>query len=326
MDDQQLHDTIEQYLLGTLPPAESARLEADMEQDAALFQQVQIQRLGLMGLQRLAGAELREKFDRWDDDLDDGPPQAPTLSPGPSQPTDVWRWSTIALILLLATGIFWYWVKIRPVQQQQAAEQSEITRRDSLIRALETDIQAQQSTLNNLLRQSQSGADTALQSEIKRLRSELDQKDQTLFEQKKGGAPRNKPMAYAAPKPPKFSKRGGEGVIAQAEDALDNGRYAEAEKLLKGIGPGEAALQKDVTRLLPYALFYQGKYGEAAIGFIQLKTEDKFSVKTSEWYIALCYANEGRTAFAQQALTPILDNPKHPYYDDAVKLRDKLKR
>ena len=324
MDDQLLHERIEKYLLGEFSPAEKAQLEAEMAANPALFEQVQIQRLSLMGLQRLAGADLRKKFDRWDQELDDTPPPPPDAPPR----WNVWFWSTIALLLLLATGVFWHFNQLNAVEAKQAQAQSDIARREALIQNMEADIQQKQTALNNLLSTSQPGADTAAQAEIKRLRAELDRMDQALFDQKKGGKPKVQPMAYAFPPPPAFAKRGaGNGdMIQSASEAFDNKRFAAAERLLKSIPPDDEAGQRSVTQILPYALFYNEKYGEAALAFIKLKETDRFEAKKAEWYMVLCYASEGRDAYTQKALTDILNNPQHPFYQDAQKLQGRLKK
>lgn len=315
MDEQQLHDKIAQYLLGELSATEKARFEAEIASNPQLAEQVAFQRIAFMGLDRLAGAELRQKFDAWDDEPDepDNPPP-----PAPSY----WKFAAIGLILLLASGIFWYFSQVRPALQAKAAERAEISRRDSLIQALEAEAARKQMQLNQLLEQN-TGVDTSAQSEIRQLRRELEQMENTLREQGKNKGQR--PMAYAAPPAPTFGTRGDtDGDLKAAVAAFDKGRYAEAERILKNIAPDDAAAQRSVVKYLPYALFYNGKFGEAAEAFVRLKAADRFEAKTAEWYLALSYANDGRKAHARAVVAEIVKNDQHPFYAEALALEKRL--
>jgi hypothetical protein len=77
MVDDILHDRIEQYLLGNLPPDECAQLENEMKANPQLAEQVALQRLAINGIQRLAARDMRKKFELWNKETDGVSPQYP---------------------------------------------------------------------------------------------------------------------------------------------------------------------------------------------------------------------------------------------------------
>ncbi len=323
MDDQQLHDTIEQYLLGELSPAARARLEADMAADPALREQVELQRLGLMGLQRLAGAELHTHFARWDEELD-APPESPPESPAP-RPAAVWPWATALLLLLLSAGAFWHFRQMKTLRELQEKEQAEIARRDSIIAVLETTIQQKETELAGWLAKAGAGPDSSIQQEIAKRRAELLRLDKALRERQAGTDPANQKIAGLAPERRKFGTRGdASDPVKAAGKALDDGRFAEAERLLKSIPPDDEGRQASVTRMLPYALFFNHKYGEAAQAFAKLKEVDRSEAQTADIYLLLSYHGDGRLQHARAVRADILKNPGHKYYQKAVDVGKEL--
>ncbi|MEZ4942159.1 MAG: hypothetical protein R3D58_14875 [Saprospiraceae bacterium] len=323
MDDQLQHETIEKYLLGQLSRQESDRLEADMAADPALYEQVEIKRLALLGLQRMAGAELGKRFAQWDSELDEGT----TTQEAPPASINIWPWTACLLFLLVLVGIFWHVRQMKAMHDVQQREQREIALRDSIIAVLQAGIDQKQNELTALLAKNESEQDSLTQLETKRLRAELFRLDAALQERQGRKQAIHREIAAAAPPPPDLTIRGDFGnddrEIKAAAQAFNVGNYSESEKLLKGIPSGDPR-QSMVVQALPYALFYQGKYREAAEAFMILKQNDRFEATKAEWYLLLCYRGEGWLVHARAMRAEILKNQNHPYYFNAEKIGDLL--
>lgn len=321
MDDQNIHDTIEKYLLGELSLAEKARLESNMAADPDLREQVELKRLTWMGMQRLAGAELSGHFARWDEDLD-AQSNAP---PAPPRAFNVWTWISSLLLFLLAGGAFWHFRQINAVQQEREQEQREIARRDSIIAILKADIDRKEVELKDWLAKAGAGSDSSIQQEIAKRRAELLRLDKALRERQTGTDPASRKIAGLAPERRKFGKRGDSSdPIAAAGKALDEDRFVEAEQLLKSIPPDDEGRQASVIRMLPYALFFNDKYGEAAQAFAKLKEVDRSEAQTADIFLLLAYRGDGRLAHARAVRADILKNPGHKYYQKALDLGKEL--
>lgn len=329
MAEEHLHDTIEKYLLGELSSAERERLEADIKGDPALFEQVEIQRLGLMGLQRLAAADLREKFDQWDEDLD--VPLLLTASPPPPLPNrNIWVWTTAVLLLLLTAGAFWHFGQIKKERAIQEQERQEVALRDSLITVLQADYQRKANELTALLGMPSNSKDSIALLEIKRLREELDRKDQVLRNLESRRTAANLQIAMQLAPPSDIKTRGsgdsGDPTLDAVQKAYDAKDFSEAVRLLKSIPTNDSLRQTQVSAILPYALFYAQRFQEAIPEFRNLWAEDEvYEAMNAQGFLLLCYIAEGKTSEARQMRLTILKNPKHKYYPMANKLTDDLK-
>lgn len=322
MIDEQLRDTIEKYLFGELSKAESERLEADMTTDPALLEQVEIQRLGLMGMRRLAAADLKEKFARWDEELDAPPPASPPSRRNP------WIWATIALLLLLTAGAFWQTEKSRKIQEQ---EKQQIAQRDSLIIALRLDFQKTKDSLSALLNISNTSQDSFFTLEIKRLKKELHLKDQALRDLEGRLSAHNRQIAkLLSPPPPDRKTRNNSGdddpALAAAKKAYNAADFEEAVRLLNEILKNDPQ-QAQAKELLPYAMFYAGHFREAIPAFLDLRERNqdyKSTIMDAEGYLLLCYIAEDQDLKAKQLRIAILSNLEHTHYYMANKLTNNL--
>lgn len=342
MDNALLHDKIERYLLGELSPEEIAGIETEMAADPELKQQVEIQRLGLLGLGRLAGRDLQQKFAVWDAELDaSNHPESRRFS---EKPVNIWKWATAGLLVLLAVTVFLLLQKRPPVakpseEYDSATAMTALTQRDSLIVILKADYQKTQEQLNVLLAQKTTAGvrkDSLEQLQIRRLREELVRKDAIIRRLEKGGSPgdSHKIAMNAAPPVSKFveeaTTRGsfddGDATLAAALKAIENQHFQEAERLLKGV-PQNDPLQLQVVHLLPYTLFYGQKFDAAIPAFIELKNQDRFETKTADWYLLLCYVSnmEKYGMKAGVLLKEILIDPEHPYFEAAKRLEARLR-
>ena len=317
MVDETLHDRIEQYLLGQLPPSEAVRIEADMAADPALADQVALQRLTLMGMQRLAARDMRAHFDQWDADI-----EAPVETPSPPVGTarSPWAWATIALLLLLAAGAFWHFEQLQKLRAAQDAEHRQVTFRDSMIAVLQADYREKAQALEALLTAPGTSADSLTRLEIKRLREELERKNQALRELERRRSPGNPQIAMRLAPPPPRTRGGGanaDAVMGAAKAAFDKANYAEAARLLQDI-PAADPRQVQVVQMLPYALFYAGQYREAIPAFLNLWEQDADNeTMNAQGYLLLCHIAVGNRLEARQMRLVILQNPKHKFYKEA---------
>ncbi|MCE7926434.1 MAG: hypothetical protein DYG98_25595 [Haliscomenobacteraceae bacterium CHB4] len=318
MADEHLRGTIEKYLLGELSKAESERLEADMATDPTLFEQVEIQRLGLMGMRRLAAADLKEKFVRWDKELD-----AQRLSPANR---NIWIWITGILLLLLTAGAFWHFEQIKTERRERENEHRQIAFRDSIIAVLQAGYREKAAELEALM--AKPGDDSLTLLEIKRLQEELARKDKALreLEQRRPAGNRQVAMRLA---PPPLAVRGGwddsDTELSAARKAFDKPDYNEALRLLKGISADDPR-QVQVTQMLPYALFYAGRFQEAIPAFLNLWEQDEDNeMMNAQGYLMLCYIAEGKILEAKQMQLVIIQNPRHKFYQTAVEAGKEIK-
>jgi tetratricopeptide (TPR) repeat protein len=320
MVDENLHDKIEQYLLGQLSSEATARLEAEMAADPALADQVALQRLALMGIQRLAARDMRVRFDQWDAEIDD-PPSTPTPPEAPITAGNPWIWTTIATLLLLIAGAFWHFDQIGQERTAQERERRELALRDSLIAVLQQDYQQKTDELKALLETPGSRKDSLALLEIKRLREELNRKDQSLRELE-NRRPAGKPQIALRLAPPAGMLTRGAGdeadkTLAAAKKAFGKPDFKEAVRLLKSI-PANDPRQAQVVQLLPYALFYAGQYQEAIPAFLQLwELDEDNEYMYAQGYLLLCYIAEGKMLEARQIRLVIMNNPGHKFYDMA---------
>lgn len=326
MVDDSLHDKIEQYLLGQLSPDESARLEADMAADPALAEQVALQRLGLMGMQRLAAAGMRAKFDEWDADLDVPPPTTSPPHAEPASARNPWIGSTIALLLLLTAGALWHFGQINKERGEREQERRQIAFRDSMIAVLQADYRARAAELEALMR-AKPGSDSLALLEIKRLRDELERKDKALRELEQRRPAGNKQVAMRLAPPPTRLRGSGDDdpILGAARQAYEKPDYDEAVRLLKSIPPGDPR-QAQVTQMLPYALFYAGRFQESIPAFVNLWEQDEDNeAMNAQGYLLLCYIAEGKMAEARQIRLVILKYPRHKFYKTAIEAEKEIR-
>lgn len=325
MAEERLHDTIEKYLLGELPADDVQKLEADIASDPVLAEQVALQRLGLMGLQRLAAADLREQFDQWDQELDE--PKPPAVPPPARNSQNFWIWTTAVSLLLLMAGAFWHFSQLKQLQQNPDPQALLNLQRDSIVLALKADFQQKNDSLSILVNLPASAKDSISVNEIKRLKEEIDQKDKALRDletQKRA----EKPLIamQLAPASSDTRTRGdheGDPTLAAEATAFNAGNYAESLRLLKSISQKDPRYAEVIQRI-PYSLFYAKEYSAAIPAFLDLLEADQFEEMNAQWYLLLCYVATGQKSETRYLLHGILKNPKHKYYQNAVELKSVL--
>lgn len=318
MADEHLRDTIEKYLLGELSKAESEYLEADMAADPALLEQVEIQRLGLMGMRRLAAADMKEKFVRWDKELD-----AQRLPPANR---NIWIWITGILLLLLTAGAFWHFEQIKTERGVRKNERRQIAFRDSIIAVLQAGYREKAAELEALM--AKPGGDSLTLLNIKRLREELARKDKALRELEQRRPKGNRQVAMQMAPPPPVVRGGGDDSdteMSAARTAFNKRDFNETIQLLKNIPRGDPR-QVQVMQILPYALFYAGRFQEAIPAFLELWEQDEdFETMNAQGYLLLCYIAEGKMLEAKQMQLVIIQNPRHKFYQTAVDANKEIK-
>lgn len=320
MSEEQLHDKIEQYLLLELSPAEATAFEVEMEQDATLKAQVERQRLALLGLERLATLDLKEKFRAWDAETD-----APEVPGNVSLPRafNVWKWISTGLLALLVIAVL-FLVKHQPKDTTPAKADN----RDSLV-ALTADFRRVKSQLDSLLSLPRATGDTTLQGRLRAIQEELARKDRKIrVLQNKGGRPNREYAAQFAPAFEAYNPRGGQdAVIAEFKKAYNARDFKQAETLLASI-PENDPKQEFVVAFLPFVLFYQQKYEEAIPPLLLFKSQgNDLEAQKVDWFLLLCYTADMQAhgIKAGVLLKEITGNSRHLYYEDAKKLEAKLK-
>ncbi|MBK9981598.1 MAG: hypothetical protein IPP15_04100 [Saprospiraceae bacterium] len=331
MIDDRLHHNIEKYLTGELPQGEIVLFESEMKINRELLEEVEIQRLCLMAMQKLAAADLKEKFIKWEKELDSG-----TLSKSPRpflrNKYNPWFWGTGILFLLLISMAFWHFQQVKKNKVKGEEDKLQIYQRDSIIGELRILIQQKQEKLSDLLPKSGAGEDSLLKLEILKLEEEVRRIEKSKSQNSQNQESTNQQMALASAPSHEYAMRGLgnddnlDSSIKSIYKSLRTGNYTEAVYLLKNISPDDIDGQRVVTYELPYALFYAGKFGEAALSFQELKKTDRSEADKVEFYILLCYVGEGRIAFVQKMIADILKNPQHKFYENTKKLKSVLER
>lgn len=112
--------------------------------------------------------------------------------------------------------------------------------------------------------------------------------------------------------------------LRRAQDAFVAGDYTETLVLLALTDSSQA---QSAAFLAAHALFRLKKFGEASKIFTSLIGQNSRQYKfQSEWGLLMCRLTDlpqGEKAFRQQ-LNGILENPDHPYYNQAKRLWQKL--
>ena len=324
MTDYTLHDKIEAYLLGDLPPAEVKAFEADMQRDPQLAEEVELHRLTLLVPDRLAELDLRDDFRRWQSEMESPePPGAPATQPGPAKgyiPIR-WLWVAATALLLLLAGAFWLWkisgdrLKQERLYREQAEKQG----------------------------QTEKGRADQLESELKQMRLDL-QEVQKQLEEKKTTPPRptNKKKApeyvevlepeldaYAstfdlAMRGAKSSDIPAENLISEASTAITRQQYRKAAGLLEKIGAAEPQYPL-ALEMLAYVYVKRQQYQKAVTTYQSYIKYDSDRDKT-DWNLCLFYlADYPRyTTEFQTLLDKIIADPGHPYRGRAETMRAQL--
>lgn len=327
MVDERLHDRIEKYLLGELSSEERARLEEEMANDPEVREQMEIQKLALMGIKEYAASDMREKFRQWDRELDEKFLAFPT--PGDrSARFRFLAWAAALLLFLLATLTIMYIQQTKKVRKNEEWKEREMAVRDSLILALKTGILEKQAELNSIR---SDHPDSLFLRELRLLREEVSRMEQKVRELEKLRLLRNKQLALALAPEPESSipltrgeSEGMHPLLDAAFTAYDSARFEDAVNLLQNIPPSDTLLRPGVLQVLPFALFYSGRFKGAAATFTELMNTGRYEKKRAEGYLMLCHLALDQSMEARKILSSIQKDAAHPFYQQALKLKPVL--
>ncbi|MCA0237142.1 MAG: hypothetical protein LCH81_12225 [Bacteroidetes bacterium] len=320
MSEEQLHDKIEQFLLLELSPDEATAFEAEIENDAALKTQVEKQRLALLGLERLATFDLKEKFDTWEAEIHttESPGNAPT-----PRAFNVWKWISTGLLALLAVAVLLL-VKQRPDKETGPVKTDS---QDSLI-ALTAEFQRMKDQRDSLMSAPKIAEDSLLQVRLLLLQEELEQKDRQIrVLQNKGNRPNRQYAALFVPAFKEYNTRGDDDVlITNIKKAYNAQNFKQADALILTI-PKDDPRREELIYIIPYVFFYVGKYEAAIPELLKLKEEEQYEASRIDWYLLLCYTADMQKhgVKAGMLLKEITSKPGHEFYGEAKKLEARLR-
>ncbi|MCK6692840.1 MAG: hypothetical protein L6Q97_12135, partial [Thermoanaerobaculia bacterium] len=223
-------------------------------------------------------------------------------------------------------GALWHFGQINKERGEREQERRQIAFRDSMIAVLQADYRARAAELEALMR-AKPGSDSLALLEIKRLRDELERKDKALRELEQRRPAGNKQVAMRLAPPPTRLRGSGDDdpILGAARQAYEKPDYDEAVRLLKSIPPGDPR-QAQVTQMLPYALFYAGRFQESIPAFVNLWEQDEDNeAMNAQGYLLLCYIAEGKMAEARQIRLVILKYPRHKFYKTAIEAEKEIR-
>lgn len=318
MANEQLSDKIEAWLKGKLPTVEAAVFQAEVAADPVLAEEVELHRLTLYAMDHLSEQHLQQNVLAWIegvdiDDVKEEPKKKPE-TPKISAPYRNWFWVAAALLLLTGGVVFYQIWRSGAEKQRIAALEVEIKQQDSLLLELK-----QQSVVDPRKIDSLSLENVQLRQQLKEATKDT-------------GKPPGPFAYYSKPKDLGGAVRmGKESSVAQL---LKEGAVLfQKSDLKQAEDKARAALKiepnnRDAIRLLAHALFGQHRFLEAEPEFIRLQNEYAQSsdgAKEAEWNLLLCYralsADAGQWALFNATLGAILNDPNHPYYAPAVRMK-----
>lgn len=329
MVDQPLHEKIEAYLLGQLPPEEAAAFKKEMEGDPQLAEEVELHRLILPVSDRLAEMDLHNDFARWRQEMEAAPP----ASPSPAKTRNRLP-GLIALALLICAGAFLLW---QYMEGRVATERAERQRAEQELQDARTEnerLKQENNLLQDQLRAAAPSPEPAPQTPAPK-----NPAPKTVIKEPIAAASEpeylqwadEELIAYADDMLESFrtrSARGnlpGETLIAKADTAIQHRRYREAAALLRSVKPDDPMYPKSLE-IRAFVHFKRRQYTDAVSTYQKYREYNRDTDKT-DWDLCLFYlADYPRYKNELRALlNGILSDPRHPKYRDAVKLQERLK-
>ncbi len=322
MADEKLTAKIEDWLLGNMPPDESAAFQAQLDVDAALAEEVELHRLTLRAMQQLSEQDLQDKVLGWLGDV----PSLPLRDDEPASPPKKfpkWPWVSLAVIILLVGGAFGVkaWLAFN-----DKSRQLEVDALKEQLRSLQQQINTQAS-----LPASEPSKFDSIQREYARLLEKVNSLENQLNANPKNNANKSKPIAnldvyYSLP-----TWTGGvrsesnigntqliltEAVVAFND--LDFPKTAEKAQQVMDAEPGNTA----AIRLMAHSLFNQGRYLEAIEFFGKLRAVILYEDE-ADWNMMLCHwklseVDTGQRLLFEKAIKELAKS-QNPKYADMAK-------
>ncbi len=319
MADEQLTDKIEAWLKGKLPTAEAAAFQAEVAADPALAEQVELHRLTLRAREHLSEQRLQQNVLAWLEGVDmDVAEEEPEKKPKPHRISYPYRnrfRAAAALLFLVGAFAFYQIWKSGAEKQRIAALEAEIRQRDSLLFELKQRPSADPAKMDSL------------SIENAQLRLQLQEAGKSTGKQPD-------PIAYyTKPKDLGGMIRMGEEPLVEQLLKEGDAFFQKNDMMKQAEEKARAALKidstnRDALRLLAHALFNQQHFLEAETEFEKLQNayaQSSAGAKEGEWNRLLCYralsADAGQRALFIAALGAILNDPDHPYYIQAKRMK-----
>lgn len=317
MIDQALHEKIEAYLLGQLPPEAAAAFEAELRDDPELAEAVELHRLILPVPDRLSELDLRNDFARWRGELEPEPPPI-VASTGRKK---IWWIGGLALLLL--AGAFGFWRQYAAQQEQERAERLRIE---------------QEAEQRRIQEQQQQPPQVPQQAPVQQTPAPPPRKDKAPEVVPESPTPTPEYaavadealMAYADDLSDAYRTRGGktntpaETILQDAYKAITQKQFAKAQGMLARVAPTDPMYAASLE-MLAYVYHRRGQHAQAVDAYLTYRTLDDNTDKT-DWDLCLFYlADYPRNKARFQALMQqIINDAKHPARAKAVALRQKL--
>lgn len=321
MTDQQLIEKIEAYLAGKLSSADTHAFEADIKTNPVLAEEVELQRLSMLGIDRLAELDLRESFAQWRIEAEAQPPPPPDSIPLETKTTSFTPHAiAIGLFLLIAVAFLlrrYYEQKLEQVQKSRRQTEQALLDANLRIEELETEVNQLREDLRNVREDSMPGSKT----DKNRLPRPTDYAAVSLAKKEL--------LAYAsefdvAVRGAKSDAGPAKNRLNSANTAIKNLQFARGERILEGIGPADLQYQPALA-MLAYVYVQRNKPREAVSTYRKYMKFDSDQDKT-DWNLCLFYLSDYpyyKTEF-QTLLNKILGDSDHFYYSRANALRAQL--
>ncbi len=126
---------------------------------------------------------------------------------------------------------------------------------------------------------------------------------------------------YTLPETPESTMGGGKQHWSLGIDAFSKKQYKQAIKeweLIEEKTP-------EVYYYLAHCYFNTREFNNSIVLFQELSTGTSVYSYASDWFLALAYLSSDNIGESMKILNAILENHNHPYYNNAQKLKAKLK-
>lgn len=293
MEVNERYELVKAYLSGHMAPAERERFEARLPSDPALVEELDLQRAETAARELLLASEARAFFREW----------------GQERPSEGWLHSRrllgwlagIALLVLVLAAVWW-----------RGSGTSEV-RQDALPPATVPPEVVPPAP------KAEPSVPIAREMPKPPVRPRKQQESHTRLALQYFQEPALTNLRQPA-------QTGNASAIRQAQLAYAAGNYAQTLDLLAQV---DSTRRQSADFLAANALFHLGRYDEAASRFHDLIDQNSRQYRyAAEWGLLLCrlaHSEEELPVFREQ-LSAILEQPEHPYYEQAKALKQALEQ